>query len=75
VGARVRAVESGPCAGLCGGGKSVQIWRCVAVMEGERGQGAHGLGVVEEIDTWAHGRAVLRRIGSCVGCSWADIKS
>jgi hypothetical protein len=55
--------------------RSVQIWHCGAVVEGERGRGAHGLGwwTREALGPWA--RAVFRRIDYSVVCSWADVKS
>jgi hypothetical protein len=63
-GAGIRAAESGPCTGPCGGGEVLAdlVLRCVG---GRRGQRVHGLG-------WWR-REALGPADTC--CSWADVKS
>jgi hypothetical protein len=55
--------------------RSAQIWRYGAAVEGERGRGAHGLGWWRREALGPRARVVFSRIGSSVGCFWADVKS
>jgi hypothetical protein len=82
VGASVHAAETRSCGGVravhgvrAEEARSMQIWRCDAAVEGERGGLRTVWGGGGERHLGSQSCAVFRRIGSSVGCSWADVKS